>query len=171
MTASSSTRVRPARLSDADGIADVHIRSWRETYSGIIPDRFMDDAARESRRLMWESILSLAPLPGSVVIAERDERMIGFAFAGPAEHPDAIKSVPPARNLHLYSIYLLAEEQGAGIGAALLEAVLKHQPAQLWVLRGNERAREFYERNGFRHDGSEFTDPDLDGLVEIRMVR
>lgn len=164
-------RVRPARLSDAHGIANVHFQSWRETYSGVVPDRFIADDVREARRQMWESILGLEPLPGSIAIAERADQVIGFAFAGAADHPDAVKGIPPARGLHLYSIYLLQNEQGSGIGTALLEAVLHDQPAQLWVLSANDRAQAFYEHHGFHSDGAEFTDPDIDGLVEVRMVR
>jgi len=167
----SSVRVRPAEVSDAHGIADVHIESWRETYSGVVPDRFMSADALEARRRMWKSILTLDPLPGAIAVAERGEKVIGFAFAGSADHPDAVKGFAPARGLHLYSIYLLADEQGAGTGKVLLEAVLGDRPAQLWVLSGNDRARAFYEHQGFRVDGSEFSDPDIGGLVEVRMVR
>ncbi|WP_232527844.1 GNAT family N-acetyltransferase [Microbacterium suaedae] len=166
-----SIRVRPAELSDADGIADVHVQSWRETYSGVIPDRFMGADALAARKRMWGSILSRDPLPGAIAVAERRGQVVGFAFAAPSDHPDATKGVTPARDLNLYSIYLLAHEHDAGIGSSLLDAVLENHPAQLWVLSGNQRARAFYERHGFREDGSEFVDPDLNGIVEIRMVR
>lgn len=43
--------------------------------------------------------------------------------------------------------------------------------SQVWVLLVNDRARMLYGRNGFREDGVQFIDPDLDGLVEVRMVR
>lgn len=168
---SSPLSVRPAELTDADGIAAVHIRSWRETYSGVIPNRLMDAEALEGRRRMWTSILGLEPLPGTVVIAERAGEVVGFAFAGPASHPDATKGFAPARNLHLYSLYLLAAEHGAGTGHALLKAAVGDLPAQLWVASGNDRARAFYERHGFRTDGVECIDPDIEGLVEIRMAR
>lgn len=157
----SPVRVRPADAADANGIADVHVTSWRETYSGIVPDRLMGVDALEARRRMWASILHVNPLPGAVAVAERDGQLVGFAFAGSASHPDASKGPAPARDEHLYCLYLLAREQGSGTGRALLEATLEDRPAQLWVLDANVRARAFYERQGFRTDGAEFVDPDL----------
>lgn len=167
----SPVHVRLAESADAHGIAEVHIRSWRETYSGLIPDRLMDSAALEARRRMWTSILALDPAAGVVAVAIRDGEVVGFAFAGPATHPDATKGLMPAREWHLYSIYLLSDLHGTGLGRALLEMVVEDRPAQLWVVKENERARAFYERRGFQLDGSEFVDADVEGLVELRMVR
>lgn len=166
-----SVQVRPAKRTDAHGIAAVHVQSWRETYSGFIPDHLMGADALEARRRMWESVLGLDPFPGTIFVAERDGQVVGFAFAGSADHADATKGFAPARDVHLYSIYLLANEQGAGTGSALLLAVLEDRPAQLWVLRANDRARAFYARHGFQLDGAEFADPEVDGRVEVRMVR
>lgn len=163
--------VRHAELGDAEGIAEVHVATWRETYAGVVPDRLLGAEALEARRRMWSSILSIDPVPGTVVVAERDNRIVGFAFAGSADHPDARRGLEPARDVHLFSIYALAAEHGGGTGHALLEAVLGDSPAQLWVLSTNDKARTFYERHGFRADGLEIIDPDLDGLIEIRMVR
>jgi hypothetical protein len=56
----------------------------------------------------------------------------------------------------------------AGVGHALCEAALGPDPAYVWVLDGNERAIRFYERQGFRFDGT--TKPEDVGL-ERRMVR
>ena len=167
----SAPLVRSAVLEDADGIAEVQVMSWRETYSGLVPDRLLGVGMRHARRRMWSSILSLDPVPGTVVVAERDGRVVGFAFAGSSNHPDARRGFDPARELHLFSIYLLAAEHGAGTGHALLEAALGGSPAQLWVLIANDSARTFYERHGFQTDGVELSDPDLDGLTEVRMVR
>ncbi|WP_052676273.1 GNAT family N-acetyltransferase [Microbacterium hydrocarbonoxydans] len=164
-------RIRAASPEDADGIAAVHTDSWRETYSGLIPDRYFDATALEHRRRMWAHILRLDPAPGRIVVAERDGRVAGFAFAGSAQHPDARKNTEPARDLHLFSIYLLADEHGAGAGHALLEATIGQNPAQLWVIGANEHARRFYERHGFEPDGCMVEDPELNGIVEFRMVR
>lgn len=167
----STVRVRAATVEDANAIAEVHVETWRETYTGLMPDRFFDASVLDGRRRMWRSILSLDPVPGAIVVAQRDGAVVGFAFAGSSQHPDASKGVEPTRDLHLFSIYLLAAEHGTGAGSALLSAALGDQPAQLWVLSANDRAREFYERNGFRADGHVVEDPDIEGLTEIRMVR
>lgn len=66
------------------------------------------------------------------------------------------------------ALYVRAEVYGTGVGHALCEATIGAQPAYLWVLHGNERAIAFYERQGFRFDGT--TKPEDVGL-ERRMVR
>lgn len=78
---------------------------------------------------------------------------------------------PPARNLQLYTIYLLTAAHGTGLGQSMIEAVVGDAPAQLWVLRANDRAIAFYKRNGFAADGVEFTDSAEPNRAEIRMVR
>jgi ribosomal protein S18 acetylase RimI-like enzyme len=164
-------QVRNATISDAQGIASAHIATWRETYTGLMPERFFDASALEARQRMWSSILGLDPVPGTVVVADKAGEIVGFAFAGSSKHPDASKGIEAARDVHLFSIYLLASEHGTGVGHALLTAALGDQPAQLWVASANDRARRFYERHGFREDGHAFHDPDIAGLVELRMIR
>lgn len=163
--------VRAATIDDADAIAAVHVETWRETYAGLVPERFFDASALEARRRMWARILGRDPVPGAVAVAERAGRIVGFAFAGSSEHPDALKGIEAARELHLFSIYLLASEQGKGVGHALLAAVLGDEPAQLWVASANSAARAFYRSHGFHEDGQVFEDPGIEGLVELRMVR
>lgn len=166
-----TAHIRPATVFDADALAVIHVETWRETYAGLMPEQFFNASAVDARRRMWKMILGLDPVPGTVVVAERAGRIIGFAFAGSSDHPDASKGIAPARDLHLFSIYLLASEHGTGAGPALLAAALGNQPAQLWVASVNSRARTFYTRHGFREDGRAVDDPDIPGLVELRMVR
>jgi len=163
--------VRDAVASDADNIAQVHVDAWRETYSGVLADRHFSEEAFSRRRQFWTGYLSLTPRPGRMVVAERAGALVGFANAGEARGPDAEHGFPPARSLHLFSIYLLATAHGSGPGQSMLDAVLGDDPAQLWVLRGNHRAIAFYKRNGFSADGVEFIDPSEPSLVEVRMVR
>jgi len=163
--------VRAAQESDAAGIARVHVDSWRETYAGVLDDRFFSEDAYARRLEFWTRYLSMDPRPGRMAVALRDGSIIGFANAGNAAGPDAEHGFSPVRPLHLFSIYLLNLAHGTGAGQALLDAVVSDEPAQLWVLRGNSRAIAFYQRNGFAADGAEYIDPADPNMVELRMVR
>ncbi|MPV37040.1 GNAT family N-acetyltransferase [Georgenia subflava] len=165
MSSPEPTSVRRPGAGDADAIAAVQNQGWRETYAQLLPESFYDDAALERRKGMWRRLVGRADDTTRLMVAERDGTVIGFAFAGPS--PDA----EPARELHLFSIYVLADHHGTGAGQALLDAVLGDEAAQLWVARDNPRARAFYRRNGFHPDGTEQVDSDLNDLVEVRMVR
>ncbi len=164
-------QVRNAQINDAQGLAQVHVATWRETYTGLMPERFFDASALEARQHMWSSILELDPVPGTVVVADKAGEIVGFAFAASSKHPDALKGIEAARDVHLFSLYLMASEHGRVVGHALLTAAIGDQPAQLWVASTNDRARRFYERHGFQEDGHSVQDPDIAGLIELRMVR
>ncbi|WP_205783880.1 hypothetical protein [Microbacterium sp. 10M-3C3] len=98
--------IRTPSADDADAIARVHVESWRETYGALLPERFFGDEALTARQRMWRSILSRDPAPERVAVAERGRSIVGFAQAGAAAGPDAEKGFPPARPLHLYTIYV-----------------------------------------------------------------
>lgn len=156
------------RLEDAEELAWVHAQAWREAYGELLPERFYDDAARERRQAMWAEVLSEEDAGERVRVARLNGRIVGFVRRGPAvEH----QGHPPSRDEQLYALYALASFYGHGVGQALLDEALSGRPAQLWVAKDNARARRFYEKNGFTADGTEQVDPDLDGLVELRMVR
>ena len=73
-------QIREARLTDAAGIAKVHVDSWRTTYRGIIPDEYLDKLSYEQRTELWKKNISEAD--NYVIVAETDEEeIIGFATA------------------------------------------------------------------------------------------
>jgi ribosomal protein S18 acetylase RimI-like enzyme len=78
----------------------------------------------------------------------------------------------------LWGMYVRAEAQGAGVGSALVEAVLRHargevQLVQLTVMDHNPRARRLYERHGFLEYGREPAAVRVGGeyLDEILMMK
>ena len=156
------------RLGDADELASVHVQAWREAYGQWLPEHFYDYVARERRQVMWSALLSKEDAAERVRVARREGQIVGFVRSGPAaEH----QGHPPERDEQLNALYVLSSCYGHGVGRALLDQALRQRPAQLWVAKDNARARRFYEKNGFAADGTEQVDPDLAGLVEIRMVR
>lgn len=171
MRSDSPWTVRIAVADDAPGIARAHTDSWQETYAGVLDQRFFSEDAYDRRVKFWTRYLAMEPRPGRLSVATARGQVVGFANAGDAVGPDAEHGFAAARPLHLFSIYVLASAHGTGAGQALLDAVLTDEPAQLWALRGNDRAISFYARNGFAFDGAEYLDPSDPNLIELRMVR
>lgn len=142
--------IRAAMAGDAGGIARVHVESWRSTYRGIVPDRFLAGLSVEQREQVWHRNIITDRPDYRVFIAENvSGRVIGFADGGPERTGD--RQYPG----ELYAIYLLAGEQRRGVGRRLVRAVAEHLcgraiPAMLlWVLAENP-ARRFYEAIGGR---------------------
>ncbi|QEO10886.1 GNAT family N-acetyltransferase [Protaetiibacter larvae] len=146
-------------------MADVHVRSWRETYRGIMRDAVLDDPELLPRReRMWHAALTDERYAANrIAVAELDGALVGIAMSGPPEKDGS----PWSR--HLYVLYLLAEHHGSGAASRLLDAVIEPTAsASLWVADPNPRAQAFYTKHGFRADGVVQVD---DGVREIRMVR
>ena len=161
-------QVGAPRFDDAEGLAFVHVQGWREAYGDLLPERFYDDSALRGRQAMWSRLLSFDDVGERARVARQGDQIIGFALRGSAAEHLGHSAV---RDDQLFALYVLERWYGKGVGLQLLEQLLQGRPAQLWVAKDNGRARRFYEKNGFRDDGFEQVDQDLDGLVEVRMVR
>ncbi len=159
--------IRRARIEDARALAEVHALTWEEAYRGLVPDEIIDRRDVDERELRWREILG-----GKSYVthaAEIDGVVVGFVNVGPTRETD--------RPLwgELYAIYLRAAHWGSGIASELMAAGeqelrdLGYPQATLWVLRDNLRARRFYEKHGWRLDGSE--KEYVPGVAEVRYER
>jgi L-amino acid N-acyltransferase YncA len=111
--------IRRAKSDDAQGIAGVHVDSWRSTYQGIIPDDFLDNLSVEQRTELWK--INIAKEENYVVVAENNAgQIIGFADAWKRDS-NAVENASD-----LTSIYLLENYQGKGIGKRLFQAQFAH---------------------------------------------
>jgi GNAT superfamily N-acetyltransferase len=157
--------VRYARLEDAAEMARVNVRSWRETYRGLMADDVLDDPGLPvARERFWTAMLSDDRYRANrLAVAERDGEVIGVGMAAPSQGSES------HRGTQLYVLYVVAAEHGSGAGAALLDAVIgPHDPAALWVADPNPRAQAFYRKHGFVADGTVNVEA---GVRVIRMVR
>jgi ribosomal protein S18 acetylase RimI-like enzyme len=162
--------VRPARPSDAQPIAAVHVATWRNAYAGLLPDDVLAalDAGEWADR--WQGRLA-APAEGTfVLVFEQDGRVEGFVSGGPSRD-----QFPGGE---VYAIYVNPARQARGAGRRLLAGAAQHlaeagcTDATLWVLAGNHRARGFYESQGWHSDGTEqpWTHPGGGTVAEVRYV-
>lgn len=143
--------MREATPADADAIAGVHVRSWRETYAGLMPQAVLDGLSVDQRAVIWRRRLADPSVATRVWIAESGEGLIGFAAAGPQRSPSLADQ---GFDGEIEAVYVLADWQGRGVGGALMHAMAAHLIARgfcavaLWVLDSNAPARRVYERLG-----------------------
>ncbi|MBT2640568.1 GNAT family N-acetyltransferase [Bacillus sp. ISL-39] len=138
-------QIRKATKDDASGIARVHVRSWQETYQGIISQDYLDTLKVEDRKPLWEKSLSESANISPVFVAINPEgEIVGFASFG-KERSGNFKA-----DGELYAIYILKEYQRGKLGLRLLQAGVddllnqNYESILVWVLADNE-SRKFYE--------------------------
>lgn len=161
MASSTDVVIRRAVADDAAAMAALHIDCWDDAYTGLVPQHFLDDrrAIHDERVEHWRAILSEHH---DTLVAEGPSGLLGFASAGQGRDNDV------DLDLELWALYVRASCWGTGLGFALLEEAIGDRAAYLWVLADNPRAIRFYERQGFRFDG---TRDERDMGVHARMVR
>ncbi|GFG65099.1 N-acetyltransferase [Mycobacterium kubicae] len=145
------THVRPAQAEDALAVAAVHVRSWQWAYRGLIAQDYLDSltpAAWASRYTFGRVGVRLP----STVVAVDGSVICGLATTGLSDE------LP--NHGELMALYVDPDYLGRGVGRALMGAARQRMRAlgvagaSLWVLAGNDRARWFYERDGWAFDGT-----------------
>jgi GNAT superfamily N-acetyltransferase len=171
-----TVETRIALPTDAAEIASIHVRSWQDAYREIVPGDYLDALDIGERTRVWASVLdhTAEGFHGSTsIVALVDDVVAGFATVG------GLRGADPADNAgEIYSIYASPDVWGVGVGRALIDAAVVelehrgHRGLFLWVLEANARARAFYERQGWQHDGSAQT-IEVGGrpLSELRYAR
>ncbi|MEH6938894.1 GNAT family N-acetyltransferase [Bacillus sp. JJ664] len=139
-------KIREAKISDASGIAKVHVDSWRTTYKNIISNEFLEKLSYEQRTNSW--IQNVSNPNNYVFVAENKEgEIVGFADCGKR----ASNQIDHSGDIT--SIYILEEYQGQGIGKQLMHQVfiqckkLGFNKVFVEVLEDN-KTRFFYEYYG-----------------------
>lgn len=145
--------LRPAATSDAEAIAQIHVKAWQSAYLGIVPDEVLANLSVEKRAQRFREILSDPNTRSETWVYEDDGSVLGWCTVGPNRD-----ELGPEVG-ELWAIYVLPEAQRKGIGSALIEnarQVLREKgygTAILWMLTENEAARKFYEARGWAFDG------------------
>lgn len=154
--------IKPMETDDEiRGKAFVHWRSWHEAYRGIVDSEYLDKLTLEKCEeiaFRWRD---------SILVATDSGNVVGFAGYGKCNDAD----LPDAGEL--FALYVLPEYYGTGLGRRLTDVALSNlnqAKIALWVLKENPRAIRFYEKYGFRADGSEKTVKLGSPVSVIRMI-
>lgn len=162
------SQIRRATLADADAIARVHVQTWQTAYRGMMPDEVLAGLSLEGRAAGWREQLA-TPDDRHVFVATRQSAVVGFISCGPSRDADADETVA-----EIYAVYVQPELWGEGLGTQLIHRAIEaleedYRSLDLWVLSGNERARQFYEDLDFATEGG--SKVEHAGSAALREVR
>lgn len=150
-----TVELRPATIGDADAVADVYLRSRKELVA-CAPLAHSDEDVRD-----W--IRGRLIPAGRTTVAVVDGLVVGLVSVASATDGSWIEQ------LYLHPAWI-----ARGIGTRLLELARAElpPPIRLYTFQCNARARDFYERRGFKAvrfgDGSGNEEKCPDVLYEWR---
>ncbi|XEC94499.1 N-acetyltransferase family protein [Paenibacillus tarimensis] len=160
-------KVREASIEDAEGIAIVHVNSWKSTYQGIISESYLSSLSVENRTKSWKWTFENRAEHERVFVAEnREGKIVGFSNGGRSRNDEF------NHDGELYAIYLLREYQGLGVGKLLFNSVVAslknngYSSMMLWVLEDNP-SLGFYKLQGGQSIGQKTISIGTDNLVEL----
>jgi GNAT superfamily N-acetyltransferase len=150
------TTVRAAVPADTDEVARLHIRSWQAAYRGLIAQDYLDGLTPDIVATQYTFGRIGLQLP-STVVAVDGSTICGLATTGLCRDLDS-PNVGELMTIYVDPAYLRT-----GVGRALITTARERlrlvgvTAALLWVLDANVGARRFYERDGWRFDGTRRT--------------
>lgn len=131
----------------ANTASHIYAKSWKIAYSGIVPQKYLDELSLER----WTPILENTKhkcfmlqdngvfVATSSIVSARENKYSDYG--------------------EIASIYVLPEYFGKGYGKKLFEYMTEQlrsdgfKKIYLWVLEENHSARHFYEKMGFTPNG------------------
>lgn len=165
-------RTRAATPADIVSIASVHVASWHEAYTGIMPDELLAEQSIETRISMWTEVFRNRELfnCSGIFVAQDADRIIAFGSCGPQrDHTLASGGFDG----EVGGLYVLQSHQKRGVGRLLMGAMsevlwgLGYTGASLWVIRDNQPARAFYQSLGGKIVGEKRDERFNGALAEV----
>jgi GNAT superfamily N-acetyltransferase len=151
--------IRPATADDGTAIVAVQTAAWQTAYEGLLPAdrlRALSEPERQERAAeMWGRRGGVHTSEFGLLVAEVDGVVSGFAATSPA----ADDATADQRVCELNVFHVHPAQWGTGLATALMTETKRwmrdgeYDRALLWTLRDAGRARRFYEREGWTHDG------------------
>lgn len=110
--------IREATLQDLPELARLHVKTWRDTYEGILTERELNVPTVEIRERQWRKTLAEEDNRVFCFVVENEQAaLVGFASGKPHDSGDFAGQ--------LSKIYLLHEYQRQGLGSRLMGHVAR----------------------------------------------
>ena len=148
--------IRKCTVQDLDSLCKISIETFYQTFADSNTEENMTaylDSAYNKEKLYEE----LCNPDSSFFFIYVDESLAGYLKTN--EYPSQT-DINDVDSLELERIYILKDFQGAGLGQDLLEHTIsiatEHGKKYIWlgVWEHNERAKHFYQKNGFYRIGA-----------------
>jgi ribosomal protein S18 acetylase RimI-like enzyme len=174
-TPTADVSVRVAWADDAEAIAAVQVKAWRQAYDGIFPADLLADLDPAEFAAAWtESLNKPKDARNRVLVALERNTVRGFAITSPSPDPDS----DPIVDGEVSEITVDPEHTRQGHGSRLVQACAdtlradKFTRAVLWLNSTDDALRRFLTEAGWAPDGAH-RELDLrgDGEVLVKQVR
>ncbi|WP_295162047.1 GNAT family N-acetyltransferase [uncultured Brachyspira sp.] len=142
--------IKKAEIKDVFDISKLHAICWKDAYKDIIPHSYLKRIYLDDWCGEFEDGINNKTREAH--IAYIDNNPIGVISHGKSR--SNMEGYGEIISLYIHPIY-----QGSGIGSLLLEHAVKYikdlgySNICLCVFDKNEKAKKFYEKNGFKYSG------------------
>jgi ribosomal protein S18 acetylase RimI-like enzyme len=145
------TPISKPTVQEAEGISQMHRKSWHETYDGILPrdkiEEILDQSEADQIRHFQEVSIGNRPEHVFFVAKDDNENIVGFSdIRVGKEYTEVI------------AMYILKGFQRRGIGTEMLLKSLEKVPNSCQVTANiiieNRPAIRFFEKHGFNSNGN-----------------
>jgi ribosomal protein S18 acetylase RimI-like enzyme len=140
--------IRPAAITDAQRIAQIHVAAWQAAYQQIFPASFLNNLSVENRFQSWQQELSGGK--SNVLVVETDAEVVGWvAFGNDRDTPEKTDTS------EIYALYIMPGFWFRGAGKSLVSQVMAHpsnsriSTLTVWALDENKAGIRFYESLNF----------------------
>jgi len=151
----SSPRIRESRSNDLAAIREIYNQGIEDRIATLDEVAKTEDAIHEWYRAHGDRY--------GVIVAERDDRVVGWASLNPYSHRCAYRGVADL------SVYVERQARGTGVGSALLQSIERYAKQNefhkivLFALAKNEAGQRLYLKMGYRNVGIFAEQGRLDG--------
>ncbi len=158
---------RKATIKDAYSIEYVAAHSWKETYTGYMPDDYLENRIQTIEQKI-ERATNLLKNTNTYYVAEVNNKVVGILHYKESQN-DNYKDYG-----YLESIYVLRDYQGKGIGKDLFKIAIKglidmgYNKMYLECLQGNDTINFYKKYGGKIIDAVDF--PIKDFIVKADIV-
>jgi GNAT superfamily N-acetyltransferase len=146
--------VRRAGRADVGPVVEL-VEAELESYRRWAPPHWSPPPLAPDRRLAMEGHFSGDE--AWILLAHAGDELVGVVSLAP--HTGVEADAPPPGTIYLWQMFVRADRQGSGLGAALLERAVAEarergfERLTLWAAAGAAQARRFYEREGWALTG------------------